>query len=104
MLEAGCYVDGSAIKTLDFDLAVIDLGVSLGFEGSNESDLRVIEAARNGAEIQISGMDVDVEGYIREVADEVVEWLDMNRVADGWTWHVEEQSLFYGEISDDVWM
>lgn len=104
-LEAGCYIDGSHMKSSNFDLAVIGFGMASGWTPQLDTDLKVIEAASNGASggwvFGDGDEEVYIEEYLHEIADEAIEWLNDEKAAEDHYWGIDEQSLFYGPIVDE---
>jgi len=102
MPEMGCVIDGSHMKNIDFQIAVILYASSRGFEidsGQFQDDMIWLAGYENGDhDDEATLLDIyDALDWTYEDALEYLNEIDLHR---GYVWIVDEQSLFR-EKSDD---
>lgn len=96
----GCIIDASHFSALYLDVKVVDYAVSKGFplfDEEWETHGHAVDAIAGAMEGILA---FAIRDQVRYIADEAVDWLN-DRVAEGYAYHVEDNSLYLGEIEQD---
>lgn len=93
-MQAGCYIDGSHMSSLDFTVAVIDFAVSLGFEIDQQAyrdDLENLPVADDDERL-------DIFDALDWTMQEAMDYLNDEIAPEGSHFWIHESSLFLEEV------
>lgn len=103
-IETGIQLDGSHSHPDDFSVAVLDYAKALGYEISDE-DLVHVLIRKVGMQDDLGESYVQNYGHYLSIAsDEAVDWLNEKVAGNGFSFFIDDQSLFLhheSETADD---
>ncbi len=101
-MEIGCIIDGSHIRTQDFQIEVIRFAVDVGFEidiVQFDKDVEWLNEPHSIDELDEDQTLLDILDALDWTYEDALSYLNDN-VREGYCWSVEDQSLYLEEVND----
>ena len=96
---AGCVIDASHFSALYLDVKVVDFAVSKGFPIS-DVDWKVHGHASDAIDGVMEGsLASGVRSLVYWIAEDALDWLN-DQAPDGYSYYLEDNSLYLGLIED----